>query len=288
MNIHDSAETRSALFTALERTPAITNRIYAPAAPTPTAGETQWIATSPDGKTLAIGGKGPVIEFFDAVRYAYVGSLDVKRPDGSTAGKMRFGLWVEPERFDRGFRGSSRVPSAWALPGTAILDFTHQDVVDGITDRIQRVIRDYAVDYLKVDANQDLIFNAAKGRTGHLWTRWSVGFERFLSNLRKANKSLYMEHSASGLKRYWIGLPRLVHSTWLDDDVALGNVGHLLVQQLAVQGQLLLRINGYHLPVPSEALCAVPLNIDLCRHKSHAILAPGGRITYRASLKPSA
>jgi WD40 repeat protein len=78
VNIHDSAETRSALFTALERTPAITNRIYAPGTPTPTAGETQWIAISPDGKTLAIGGKGPVIEFFDAVRYAYVGSLDVR------------------------------------------------------------------------------------------------------------------------------------------------------------------------------------------------------------------
>lgn len=78
VSIHDSAETRSALFTALERTPAITGRIYAPGAPTPTAGETQWIAISPDGKTLAIGGKGPVIEFFDAVRYAYVGSLDVR------------------------------------------------------------------------------------------------------------------------------------------------------------------------------------------------------------------
>jgi WD40 repeat protein/DNA-binding SARP family transcriptional activator len=78
VKIHDSAETRSALFTALERTPAITNRIYAPGTPSPTAGGTQWIAISPDGKTLAIGGKGPVIEFFDAVRYAYVGSFDVR------------------------------------------------------------------------------------------------------------------------------------------------------------------------------------------------------------------
>jgi WD40 repeat protein len=92
VKIHDSAETRSALFTALERTPAITNRIYAPGTPSPTAGGTQWIAISPDGKTLAIGGKGPAIEFFDAVRYAYVGSLEVRSgteratfsPDGQT------------------------------------------------------------------------------------------------------------------------------------------------------------------------------------------------------------
>ncbi|TMK33541.1 MAG: hypothetical protein E6G58_13330 [Actinobacteria bacterium] len=77
VNIHDSAETRSALFTALERTPAITNRIYAPGGPSPTAGETQWIAISPDGKTLATGGKGPVIDFFDAARYSFIGGFQV-------------------------------------------------------------------------------------------------------------------------------------------------------------------------------------------------------------------
>ena len=77
VNIHDSAETRSALFTALERTPAITNRIYAPGAPSPKAGETQWIAISPDGKTLAIGGKGPEIDFFDAAQHTFIGGFQV-------------------------------------------------------------------------------------------------------------------------------------------------------------------------------------------------------------------
>src|SRR5512132_3809241 len=77
VNIHDSAETRSALFTALERTPAITNRMYAPGGPSPTAGETQWIAISPDGMTLAIGGAGPAIQFFDAVQRTFIASLEV-------------------------------------------------------------------------------------------------------------------------------------------------------------------------------------------------------------------
>jgi WD40 repeat protein len=92
VNIHDSAETRSALFTALERTPAITNRMYAPGGPSPTAGETQWIAISPDGMTLAIGGAGPAIQFFDAVQRTFIGSLEVGTgteratfsPDGQT------------------------------------------------------------------------------------------------------------------------------------------------------------------------------------------------------------
>jgi WD40 repeat protein len=92
VSIQDSAETRSALFTALERTPAITNRMYAPGGPSPTAGETQWITISPDGKTLAIGGAGPAIQFFDTVQRAFIGSLEVGTgteratfsPDGQT------------------------------------------------------------------------------------------------------------------------------------------------------------------------------------------------------------
>ncbi len=47
VNIDDSVETRSALFAALERAPAITNRIYAPAGPSAVGNETQWIDDLP-------------------------------------------------------------------------------------------------------------------------------------------------------------------------------------------------------------------------------------------------
>ncbi|HEX3300521.1 MAG TPA: BTAD domain-containing putative transcriptional regulator, partial [Actinomycetota bacterium] len=77
VNIDDSAQTRSALFTALERTPAITGRMYAPGSPSPAAAATTWIAMSPDGKTLAIGGAGSAIQFFDAIQRAYIGAFDV-------------------------------------------------------------------------------------------------------------------------------------------------------------------------------------------------------------------
>ena len=92
VNINDSTETRSALFAALERTPAITDRIYAPGGPSPVGGETQWIATPPDGSTLAIGDAGPTVEFFDAARGVPIGAVDVGSgteravfsPDGET------------------------------------------------------------------------------------------------------------------------------------------------------------------------------------------------------------
>jgi WD40 repeat protein/energy-coupling factor transporter ATP-binding protein EcfA2 len=86
VHIDDSAETRSALFAALERTPAITGRIYAPGGPSPAGDETQWIAIARDRGTLAIGDAGPTVEFFDAVRRVPIGAADV----GSGTGRAAF------------------------------------------------------------------------------------------------------------------------------------------------------------------------------------------------------
>jgi hypothetical protein len=159
----------------------------------------------------------------------YVRRLDVRRPDGSAAGKMRFGLWVEPEHFDPFFRGPEHISRKWGIIGaTPVLDFSRSEVVDGITARLQRAITAYHVDYLKVDANLDLEGDRDRGRSGHFWTRWSAGLEQLYTNLRRANPGLYIEHCASGLKRYWIGMPRLAHSSWLDDDVEAANVQSLL------------------------------------------------------------
>ncbi|MFL5791415.1 MAG: BTAD domain-containing putative transcriptional regulator [Actinomycetota bacterium] len=90
--ISDSPETRSALFAALERTPAIVGRMYAPSGPSPAGDETQWIVGSSDGRTLAIGDAGPTVTFFDAARGAVIGAVDVGSgtdraafsPDGNT------------------------------------------------------------------------------------------------------------------------------------------------------------------------------------------------------------
>jgi len=92
VNISDSPETRSALFAALERTPAITDRMYALAGAARVGDETQWIEGSRDGRTLAIGDAGPSVAFFDAQRHQPVGSVDLGSgteraafsPDGKT------------------------------------------------------------------------------------------------------------------------------------------------------------------------------------------------------------
>jgi len=92
VSIDDSPETVSALFAALERMPAITDRVYPPGGPSGAGGERQWIAISQDGSTLAIGDAGPTVEFIDAVQKAPIGPVDVGSgteraafsPDGKT------------------------------------------------------------------------------------------------------------------------------------------------------------------------------------------------------------
>jgi WD40 repeat protein len=86
VNLSDSAETRSALFSALERSPAITDRIYGTGGASPAGDETQWIAISPDGRTLAIGDATPTIEFFDAAARTPLGDVDI----GSGTGRGTF------------------------------------------------------------------------------------------------------------------------------------------------------------------------------------------------------
>src|SRR5439155_2731697 len=77
VNLDDSAETWSGLFSALERSPAITGRIYGTGTASPAGDETQWIAMSPDGRTLAIGDASPTVELFDAVQRVSVGAVDL-------------------------------------------------------------------------------------------------------------------------------------------------------------------------------------------------------------------
>lgn len=92
VHLNDSAETRSALFAALERGPSIASRTYAPGDASRIGDETQWIAVTPDGRTLAIGDSGDRVEFFDASTRAPTWSIEVDEgtdraafsPDGQT------------------------------------------------------------------------------------------------------------------------------------------------------------------------------------------------------------
>jgi len=75
VELSDTPETRSALFAALERDPAVIGTMHPPV---PVTGDdTEWIRLSPDGGTIALGGDRNAVELFDARAYRWLGSVDV-------------------------------------------------------------------------------------------------------------------------------------------------------------------------------------------------------------------
>jgi DNA-binding SARP family transcriptional activator/WD40 repeat protein len=82
VDLDDTAETRSALLAALQRDPAAIASMDASGSP---PGDlTQWLRLSPDGHTIATGGARGTVDFFDAVTYQSLGSVDLG--DGTTTG----------------------------------------------------------------------------------------------------------------------------------------------------------------------------------------------------------
>ena len=73
--LDDTAQTRSALLTALQREPAAIAVMHAKGA---TPGDlTQWLTLSPDGRIIATGGARTTVDLFDATTYQPLGEIPV-------------------------------------------------------------------------------------------------------------------------------------------------------------------------------------------------------------------
>jgi len=95
--LDDSADSRSALLSALQRDPAAIATMHASGS---IPGDlTQWIALSPDGKMIAAGGARPTVELFDAMTYRPLRTVEIGTP--TTVGDFRpdgHGLVVAADR----------------------------------------------------------------------------------------------------------------------------------------------------------------------------------------------
>jgi WD40 repeat protein/DNA-binding SARP family transcriptional activator len=90
VDLDDTAQTRSALLAALQRDPAAVAEMHANGS---TPGDlTQWLRLSPDGHIIAAGGARTTVDFFDAVTYQPLWTVDIGvktttadfSPDGGT------------------------------------------------------------------------------------------------------------------------------------------------------------------------------------------------------------
>ncbi|KAA8999483.1 alpha-galactosidase [Affinibrenneria salicis] len=137
---------------------------------------------------------------------------------------MEFGLWLEPEMVNIDSQLYRRHPE-WllALPGYQqpagrneyTLDLCNRAVWDYLYQTIDRLLSDYAIDYIKWDMNREIVQPAHQGRAAI--TAQTHAFYRLLDALRAAHPQVEIESCASGGGRIDYEVLKRTHRFWTSD-----------------------------------------------------------------------
>ncbi|MFL5841083.1 MAG: alpha-galactosidase [Thermoleophilaceae bacterium] len=138
---------------------------------------------------------------------------------------MEFGLWVEPEMVNPDsdlFRAHpdwvmqadpGRLPLPWR--NEQVLDLANPDAYAHVRDRLDAVVGEYDIDYLKWDHNRDLVEAGHDGRPGvHEQT---LAAYRLLDELRERHPGLEIESCSSGGARVDLGILARTDRVWASD-----------------------------------------------------------------------
>ncbi|BFL14666.1 alpha-galactosidase [Enterocloster clostridioformis] len=161
-----------------------------------------------------------------------------KLPDGITglAGKirdmgMKFGLWFEPEMVSRDSRLYRAHPD-WMLGSTDrpvctgrhqyVLDFSKDQVVEYIGDRMEEILGDGGVSYVKWDMNRSIsdLFSAGRDAQyqGTVYHRQILGVYKLYDRLTRSFPHVLFESCASGGARFDPGILYYAPQGWVSDD----------------------------------------------------------------------
>ncbi|WP_299193723.1 alpha-galactosidase [uncultured Erythrobacter sp.] len=138
---------------------------------------------------------------------------------------MEFGLWFEPEMVNPDSdlyrahpdwvlraEGVEPVPSR----GQLTLDLTRSEVCDYLFDKINALVVEYAIDYIKWDMNRDIQHPGSGGRAvAGAQTR---AVYALIARLRSAHPALEIESCASGGGRADFGILRNTDRVWTSDN----------------------------------------------------------------------
>jgi alpha-galactosidase len=139
---------------------------------------------------------------------------------------MEFGLWVEPEMVNLDSDLARDHPD-WILHGRDelpvparqqyVLDLAHPDAWQYLYDRLDALLAEYDIAYLKWDHNRDLL-EAGAADTGRPRVHENVlALYRLLAALKAAHPGLEIESCASGGARVDLGILELTDRIWTSD-----------------------------------------------------------------------
>ena len=144
---------------------------------------------------------------------------------------MELGLWVEPEAVSPD-SDLYRAHPDWALavPGRRpaqichqyTLDLSRPDVVDGIWQQLEQVLRSCPIRYLKWDMNRALadVYSTAlpAARQGEVYHRYVLGLYELQRRLAETFPDLLLENCAGGGARFDCGMLYYSPQIWCSDN----------------------------------------------------------------------
>ncbi|WP_372525888.1 alpha-galactosidase [Piscinibacter sp.] len=151
--------------------------------------------------------------------------------------RMQFGLWVEPEMVNPDSELYRAHPD-WALQmagrplvtgrNQLVLDLSRDEVIEYLFGKLDGLLREVPIAYLKWDMNRDLA-TAATG-AGHrgraAYRRHTLALYGLLERLRQAHPRVEIESCSSGGARADAGILRYTQRVWTSDcNDALTRIG---------------------------------------------------------------
>lgn len=141
---------------------------------------------------------------------------------------MEFGLWVEPEMVNPDSNLARSHPD-WILRGRMslppasrqqqVLDLAHPEAYGYVAERLQALLDEYPIAYLKWDHNRDLV-DAGTGPGGVARVRaQTMALYRLLDELKAAHPGLEIESCASGGARVDLGILDHTDRIWTSDSL---------------------------------------------------------------------
>jgi alpha-galactosidase len=144
---------------------------------------------------------------------------------------MKFGIWVEIENLGVD-SAMFRAHPDWCLAyhgGPLLageryhLDFAKPVVRQWARSIIDRLVKDYGIEWLKIDYNIDIgeRFDPPQlaERRGHALYDHLTSYYAWLDGVRAAYPQLVIENCSSGGTRFDLGIIAHTHTTWLSDEV---------------------------------------------------------------------
>ena len=140
---------------------------------------------------------------------------------------MEFGLWFEPEMINADSQLARRHPEwilaagpQWPLPwrNQQVLDLTIADAWEHVWSRIDALLREYPIAYIKWDCNRDTFDAGSQLRGGRAVAKEQMcAVVRMMDRLRADHPGLEIESCSSGGARIDLEMVRHAQRFWVSD-----------------------------------------------------------------------